>query len=1110
MISFYLGPSGSDAKAALFLDMERTAQTRPVFFLVPEQISLQTEREIQHRFSAAISRNIMVLSFTRLADYIFKQCGGIAGQYANPISKRIFMELSLEMMRDRMELYRDSLDRPGFGTLLLRTAEEVKSAGYTPSDFAESIAKIPEGELRRKAGEFSEIFSVYNSQLMAIYRDPSDNLHRAACWLEEKPLFQGAAFFFDSFSVFHGAQIQMLSKLFAQCECTFSLCCEPGDPLFATTQRTMRTLTFLATRQGVKVKKPHTFPAKEDKPLPLQHLERTVLRVTEGESSSPGEHISVLLATNEYSEMDEIFSQVWRLVKEGYRFSDIVLLTRDLEGYRSALEGALKRYRIPYFMDEKKPVASFPLFRVVEHLLKALLRPTPEALLGILKSGCTGFSIDEISCFENYLYTWQIKARDIRQPFVQPYKGFLFQEGESLRDQQHREMAEHLRQQLIAAIDSFSALDGTARSYSEALLNVLEELGVRAVLQQQISECLEKERLAEGQELTRSWELFCEILKQLVTALEEMPISLQQFQRFYLAAVSACEMGELPQTLDAVTIGTVDRTLPGAPKIVFVFGANDGVFPFVPNSVGLFRQTDEIELKKYGISLATPIEEAVDEERLLAYQAVTAATERVYLSARLSDISGGLMQPSEVITGVLKLFGDAVEQKPALQEQFLSLCQTEESARLQLAFHYRENTSQAATLREYFKKDREFMEQLERTVNLEKQPFALKDSILRERLYGKKMRLSPSQLDTFYRCPFAYFCRYGLSVKKREKAELSALSIGTIVHTVLETLLQNPDFMKLSVAQLKERISTCLNELLQKQLGGNLQKNARFYRQYRRVGEQMVVLCQNIQREFAVTEFQPAAFELYLGEDTQMTSAEIPFGEGGVATVVGKVDRVDTFCTENRVYLRVVDYKSGEGKQFSLSELYQGLNLQMLLYLFSLCSYPQNEKELIPSGVLYLPATGTLRNFCFDRPTSAEERDEKISAGFCRNGLLLEDPVSLSAMEFIEPGTHGKYLPIRLKKDGSPYRDSNEFLVNREQFDLIFRFVRQQVSQMCEQLLDGQIGAVPLSGMGGGKEKACKYCDYHSVCGYSAGETRELTKMNKDEFFERIGGESEC
>ena len=1110
MISFLLGPTSSYGRESLLTKLGEAAQTKSVFFVVPEQISLQTEREVQRRFPAAVSRNIMVISFTRLAHFVFKKCGGMSGQYATQISKRIFVELSLEILRDRLEIYRDSIDRPGFGELLLKTVEEAKNAGYTPSDFIELSKTLPFGELRRKTEEFSEIFSVFDSQLKAVYRDSSDDLHRACCCLEQNPLFEGAIFFFDYFTSFYGAQMKLLGNLFLQCDCFFSLCCKRGDSLFATTQRTMRKLSFLAAQQGVPVTKPCYFPAGADKPLALRRFERTILRLDETETFSPDGRVNIILATNEYSEMDEIFSRVHDLVREGYRFSDIMLITRDLNGYRGALEGALKLYQIPYFMDEKRPVAFFPLFRVVEGLLDATMKSEPEALLRLLKSGCTGFSVEEISCFENYLYVWKIGAREIRQPFVQPFRGFLLQGEETNKDRKNREKAERLRSHLIAVIDTLTSVNGTAKDRVEALLTALEKLQVRAVLQDQISIRNQANQIAEAEELARSWELFCEILRQLIVAAGNTMLSFAQFRRLYVAAVSSCEMGELPQTLDAVTIGTANRTLPGTPKIVFVFGVNDGVFPFVPTVTGLFRQADCLELEKYGLSLSPPVEELAEQERLISYLAVTAATERIYLSARLSDVSGSLLQPSEMIVRTLSVFGDEALLPAATQEHFLSLCRTPESARLQLAFHYLDHSVEAATLREYFLEDRDFTERLNRIVHAQQLPFAMNDAFLLNRLFGKKVRLSPSQLDSFYRCPFSYFCRYSLRIRKRERAELSALSLGTIVHAVLEDLMGRTDFMELSREKLREKILLFLSNMLQKRLGGNWNKSARFYQKYCRVGEQLVLLCENIQQEFSVSRFRPEAIELYLGEYTEVPAVEVPFGEDGVATVVGKIDRVDSFQEGNRVYLRVIDYKSGSGKHFSLSELYQGLNLQMLLYLFAICSKPREGAEVIPSGVLYLPATGVLREFCFHRPTSENEREKKISAGFCRNGLILQEQGVLTAMEEIAPGERGKYLPIRFKKDGSIYRESGEFLVSRKQFESLFIFVQKQVSQMCERLLQGEIAARPLSGVGKEKDTTCRYCDYHSICGYSPGNERELIRMNKEEFFDQIGGKEEC
>lgn len=1103
MVSFFLGSEGSRFREAFFNKLEQTARTKKVFLIVPEQISLYTERELGRKFSSPISSNITTLSFTRLAHFVFKSCGGVAGAYADKVSKRIFIELTLQTLRDKLELYGNCIDRTGFGELILKTVEQAKTGGYTPDNFIELAKKLPSGELKTKTEEFAEIFSVFGGGLTAIYRDPSDDLFRAAGYLEDNFIFKDTAFFFDRFYSFHGAQTRLLGNLFSGCDCFFSICCEKDDPLFQTSQKTVRKLCLLASKFKVDVSSPKYFPIDLDKPEPIKIFERIILRNGKIEKHLPEGRIKVILASNEYSEIDEILSRIWDLVKEGYRFSDILMLTRDLESYRNPLEGALKRYRIPYFMDEKASVLSLPLFKVAESLMNAAVKPEPESFLKLLKSDCVSFSVDEIACFENYLYTWNIGTKEIRDSFSNPFSGFLLQGEETQSDIEKRQKAERVRLKLIEATDKLVATEGTAKNYAEALLNALEILEVRETLQQRISDKISTDEIAEGEELARSWKLFCEILDKLIIACGEEILSLTLFKRLYLAAAESCQMGRLPQTLDAVTIGSADRTIPTEPKIVFLFGVNDGVFPFYPDSTGLFRQSDYAELEKHGISLGASLEEKIEKERLIAYIAATAATERVYLSARLADVSGNLLNPSEIIERTLSVFGEDILAKTAGKESFLSLCKTVESARLQLAFHYKDDSTDAATLRKYFEKDTELTNRLDICADSRQNNFALKDSLMFNSLYGKRARISPSQLDTFYRCPFSYFCRYGLTVRKREKAELSALSLGTVIHSVLEVIVSRDDFMQLSDQTLKESILNFLSDFLQERLGGDFKKSARFYQKYRKLGEQITMLCLNIQNEFSVSKFRPEAFELYFGEDTEIPAIAVPFGEDGVASVIGKADRIDSYTIGNKVYLRVVDYKSGGGKNFSLSELYQGLNLQMLLYLFSLCQKPREGFEVIPAGTLYLPASGILREFCCDKNTSDIERYDKTQAGFCRNGLLLSDQQSLDAMETISPGNRGKYIPIRLKKDGSIYQKNDEFLIDRNQFEKIFSFVKKQVSQMCERLLSGDIAANPIS-FSGGKETVCKFCDYKDICGQADTKGKELLKMNKAEFFERI------
>lgn len=1113
MLQFIFGAHGSGKSTEIMRRIREAQGGKKIMLVVPEQFSFQTERECNRQLGAELGNRVEVVSFTRLARLIFRTYGGLIGQYADKIAKNIMMNLALNEVRDGLELYRKSVEKSGFAELMLKTADELKNSAIPPEAFEAAVRLFPEGNLRDKSEEISLVYTTYDALLNKAYRDPLDDLTRAVEKVRGTDFFEEYEVYFDEFTSFTAVQRGMIEQMAQAADITFALCWdrEESGLLFEPCRKTTRSLLNMARRLGIPVRRPtHLTENRLFSSPDLAHFERNILRSRVEPFAGSCENVKVLLAPNEYSEIDAVLSEVWELVQNrGYRFREIALVTRDLESYRGVLESALAKYKIPYFMDETVTVEHFPLIRFVSSLLAAAdggndLSP----LLSMFKCGLTRFDLTQISHFENYLYTWEIKKFQLSEPFTHNPRGFVDRETE--QDAQVTALADEVRLAAQGAIERVRGAEQTARGIGSAVFEVLESLGVTETLNRRVELLNREERFPEAEQEARLWDVLIDILEVLAHSTASVLLPLRRYRELFDLSAAGYDLGSIPQSLDAVMIGSAERMIIGNPRAVFIFGAGEGVFPLSPQFDGVFTDSDREQLKKLGIELSKPIGDRILEERFNAYKSLCSPREHLVVSARLADIAGSPLYPSEVIAQTAQMFGKGVVCYTAEQDP-VTLCRTKESAFLQLAFHYRSRDGQTGALRRYFERDEEYGPRLRRLdAAANAGGFRLTRRENAERLFGRQLAVSPTQVENYYKCGFLFFCANGMKAYPRGKANLNPLSLGKVTHHVLELLLGDPDFYKMQRPEMARRIESILDDYIDSFMGGKRDKTARFLRLYRNTARSLTQLALNIQREFAGCRFQPAAFELKIGDGGGVEPVTLPLSDGCSVKIIGEVDRVDSYHKDGRTYLRVVDYKSGAGRTFDLSEIYYGLNLQMLLYLFSLWEQGGAKfGETVPAGILYLPAGGAFGSFgVTKREAGEQEAAKKIQEGFRMNGLLLQDEEIIRAMEQLEEGKQGVYLPVGLSK--TPVGDtpftakSLEFLVTLDEMKTLKEFAKGAVVRMCEQLFAGEVGAVPLEGYEGGRS-ACDYCAYASVCGHTPGQpSRRVEHRDKQTLFEQI------
>lgn len=1078
MLHFILGRAGT-GKTRLVYDTiaHLPAQAQPVL-LVPEQYSFESERTM---LTLPEEKRAEVLSFSRLCDRVFKLYGGVARTPLSEGEKLLLMTRALEACTHQLQLYRRHSKSAAFSRQMLGIVTECKYSGITPELLTNAARQLPEGLLKTKTEEIALIMAAYAALTADSYSDPEDDVNRLYDELCRHPFFQGKTVFIDSFKGFTAPQKKIIQHIIGNAEdVTVTLCVnqlqqEHNLSLFANIQQLAGELIRMASSQNIKVAAPVVLTENHRAQTQSLAAMEAALAGEEGLYQKNCNDITICSCDSKYDEADFTAGCICRLVREeDFRYRDITVIVRNPADYQNILEGAFDRYNIPYFADRRRNILHQPLAVFALQAMKIGASGFgTEDILSLLKTGMTDLQPLEIAALENYAYVWNLRGPDWLRPFDRHPEGA----GSSPTDEEAVIKLNRLRTRVTEPLQIFqnACKQGrTAKDYSKALYEFLTHFQVDAQLTFLARRLQTAGNGFEGEDMLRSYPLFMQALDHTVSALQDTPLTPAEFAQLLELTLSATDMGKIPQGLDQVTIGAADRTRPAAPKVVFVLGANEGSFPGVPAGGGLFSDRDRLQLNQIDIPLSDHLEFDTVEEQFLFYTAACCASHRVYFTC----LTASGTQALSPCTPLLRL----AEKLPGCRQfSFQEYCKSEDplmkAQALSPAFdllsqRYYEEDSVTGSLIDYFETHQpEKLLQLTRLsspVDCKLTPDHAKE------LFGRDIFISPSGVEVYHQCRFFYFCRYGLRIAPRRPVALDMLSKGTLVHYVLEHMLKkygSKGLWELSDNKLQTAVHTLLITYIEEEMGGLADKSPVFRFQLERIETLLLSLIAGMAEELKDSRFETAACELAIGTgNDSVPPLTIPLPEGGTLSVVGIVDRLDVYEQDGITYFRVMDYKTGV-KKFALDDIYYGIGLQMLIYLYAVeqngSRFGQNR---IPAGILYIPARRSSVN------AKDEDLEKELSKTMQMSGLVADTPAVIDAMD---PGHTGLYMPFSFKKDGTPA--ASNALADLAFFGKTRKKIEQLLADMGASLAKGDITCDPLD-PSKTEGDACHYCDYKAVC----------------------------
>ncbi|MDO4512416.1 MAG: helicase-exonuclease AddAB subunit AddB [Lachnospiraceae bacterium] len=1132
-LQFWFGASGSGKSHLLYqhiIMQAKEQEDRNFLVIVPDQFTMQTQWDLVAQSQSKGIFNIDVLSFGRLTKRIFDEVGGENLPVLDDTGKSLVLRKVAADVENKLPVLGRNLHKIGY-------IHEVKSAISEFMQYGISVSRLESvmeesaarGALQAKLKDLSVLYAHFLDYINESFITTEETLGRLCRLLPQSRLVKDAVVCFDGFTGFTPIQnevILTMTGLAKQVIVSLDME-EEEDPhqlsgeqkLFYLSVRTVNQLERLLDGQelpklpDVWIRRKEGRVARFADNPELAHLERYLFRFPGREYEAAPERISLFQASTPREEVRQTCIKIAKLIREeGYSYRDIAVIMGDTQTYAGSVKELFTRFGFPFFLDQTRGILLNPFIELIRSALRMQERDfSYEAVFHYLRSGLTGFSSEEIDLFENYVLAHDIRGRK-RYEHLFVYRGEETEESLAYLEQMNA-----LRERLMEQLEPLLVPCETVGDYARALYHFLEA----GEVQQKLADY---EALFEGQgdterakEYGQIYRLVMDLLDQIVGLLGEEKMDREQFYEILDAGFGEIQVGTIPQNVDRIVVGDMERTRLKQIRALFFLGINDGNIPRAAKSGGLLSDIDRefLEEQNPDMELAPTPRKQMYIQRLYLYMNMTKPTDRLFLSYAVVGADGKSLRPAYLVASMQKLFPKLrVEfpEKMALKDQLMC----EEDGYDMLAADLRDycvgisSDEVKLLIRLYGTGGNRIYDCLEQAAFRVYRDSKLSNKTARL-LYGSLLQNSVSRLERFAACEYAHFLQYGLQLSEREQYDFEASDLGTIFHGILEIFGRKirehgSSWLTFTQEQAGEWIREAIEEFATQYGDTILYSSAR--RQYvlTRMERVMNRTVSTLKNQLVKGVFEPEKFEMSFSKVEDLAKVDVSLTQDEKMKLIGRIDRVDVFEDASHVYVKILDYKSGK-KQLDLAAVYYGLQLQLVVYLNAAMEDQKSrhpDKEIVPAGILYYRMADPLVEECGE---DEEHIRAQIQEQLRAVGLVNEEEDVLRLMDKESTG-RSDVIPVEWKKDGT--LSSRSQTLSRERLEALSDYVDRKITGIGAQILRGQISLNPYEM---GAQSACTYCEYKNVCGFDRQipgmDMRRLDELTDDEIFERISEERE-
>lgn len=1114
-LQFVLGASGSGKSSRIYQWVIGEAVKHPdmqYMILVPDQYTMQIQKQMVMLHPGHAILNIDVLSFSRLYHRVMEELGGDSLTPLDDTGKNLILRKLAESMKEELPVLGRLLHRHGYISEVKGIISEMQQYGISPNGMS-ALLESSSGRrgLQSRLEDVQKLYQAYVEYQEGSYRTSESMYPILTRRLKESALFKNVVIVLDGFTGFTPVQMPLVQEMMVLAKDMYVAMTIDEEPeavtteqqLFYTSAKSIRDLERLAEAARVPINAPvwclgaERFSSSKE----LAHLEKNVFRTTAVAFEEEPTHIQIRQAANPGRESAWVAGEIKRLIrKEAYQYRDIAVICGSMDSYRFHLQEAFARMDIPYFVDATSKILHNPAMELLQGLLELLERDFSYAgVMRYLRSGFSGLTIEEVDLLEIYLMETGVRGlKAFKRPFTKKAKDFSL------------DVINQLREKLMTELEPcLFNKEETVRIYIEQLYTFLTKLSVEYKLQTCAEEFEAAGDVSRAREYRQIYRKIMDLFNQMVVLMGEEVLSLESFREILKAGFDELQVGVIPAKVDQVLIGDMERTRLAEIKVLFFVGVNDANIPGNSAKGGMISDMDREFLSSCGVELAPTKRQLQFRQRFYLYQQLTKPSERLYLSYALMDNAEKEIRPSYFVGTVRSLFSGLEVRKITADSD---------------AEHISELFSQCAVL---LRKYTEGMLKGEEVSRLYIMLFTLQqygspemvntlveeaflsggnerlDAQIARKLYGSVLYGSISRLEQYAACPYSHFLKYGLGLREPKEFVLESADLGNIFHDVLAGFGKDLErdgytWKDFPLGYGEEKVSQRL-AVIREQYGDELlldkARNGYALSRAERILKRSL---QVLQKHMQAGEFTTYGLEIDFD-----VSCEWNATRELMMRLQGRIDRLDVSVAEDDMYVKVVDYKSGN-KQLELDCVYAGLQMQLVVYMDSAVKmlkerYPK--KNIHPAAMFYYRVADPVVSV--EGAENFEELPDALLKEQRSRGLLNCDPKIVHLLDKDMEGA-SNVIPLSLKKDGSPAKGSGA--CTEEQFTIMQEFMQHKLYEMGKEIVTGHIEKSPYTRKS--QEEGCTYCPYKGVCGFDEKQygyqKRQIEPLSAEEVWQKM------
>ena len=1103
-VRFLLGASGSGKSRQIYNEIIQASIKEPernFYLIVPEQYTMEAQRELVTMHPAGGMMNIDAIGMNRLAYRVFDELGISTGQVLEDFGKSMLIKKILCEQQDTLQVYGSYYDKLGFVDEMKSMMSEIFQYNIKQDTIDEIMEQIPEDSV--VAGKMQDIrhiyeeFEAFAGERYIVAEQLVELLTRH---VGQSKLVCGSSLYFDGFTGFTPVQLELVEKLMTCADdLTFSFTLDDRDQkyehikdyeLFYLTKTTIKKLTEAAAAAGVEIESPVVLPGTINYRLgenrELFFLERNLFRSPYQKWKQPLERIHLTATGDAQDEIVFVASTIRRLVREeGYRYKDIAIVAGDLEQASHIYERVMDEYEIPVFIDANACLKANPCAETIRSVLAVLADDfSYDSVFRFLKAGMTDLTFEDIELLENYALKRGVRG-------YSRWNRAVSENYEKTSPVNVEEIRQAFMKMLGDIRKAFADKKAVTKDYVEALYDFLLQIHMYEKLEARKNELYEENRINEGDAYGQIFEKTVRLFDKIAELLGDTKMSVKEFYEIVDTGLSDIEVGVVPPTVDRVLIGDITRSRLNHIKVLFFTSVNDGIVPKAPKKGRILSDRDRDILSGCGLELAPSDKQNSYIEQFYIYTILTKPSDHLYISYHKLSASLESMRPSYLLGRISSIFPslqaeeyDAASCMPdTVNRSLRRILRTEEDdsedAESRILTRILTEKGLARELTAIYK-GRTYRNVAEQ---LPPETIAL--------LYGRYLHASVSKLELYARCGFAYFLKYGLRLKEREMYQVDVRNVGVILHSVMEGLFKqvrdtrNNDWENFPEDERMLMVTELVNRAAEESAGDFFEDNARNAYMLQMIERMAQTSAGMLQKHIRLGSMKPGMLEkTFDSAKDEVGSYLFELPNQIRMSINGKIDRVDVEEEDGTVYIKVIDYKSSTRK-LSLEEVLNGEQLQLVTY--SAIAY-EIEKSIYPdkdiqvAGLLYYSFddpvieiesseidTDTEQPEFSDQEKLDAERMEKMKL----QGFVNESPAVIQKMDH----TCNQSLPVKLDKNGDIKKSEN--VVSADQIRTIMELTRENIEELGSQIAEGKIAIEPYKNK---SNTGCDYCEFKNIC----------------------------